>query len=235
MSIALQHQQRVLQQRQEQADDQRIKEAAQDTIEATASEYDQFQLLVSSLDKDVARLHGLSLDDKNRIRREELIPLYRPYCREYREKGEAYKNPILVQMLIWLFDVGDIHEALFWAYFAIEQQQPLPDRFRRKDLTTFVADAVLEWADLQEKRNESIEPYFSEVFQRLTEHKWPMPDAVRAKYHVKAGDHAQESGKLQQALDHFIKASELDPRRTKRKTAISKIRAGLAKQKADAS
>ena len=231
MSIALRHQQRILQQRSEQKADERIKEAAQETIQATASEYDQFKLLESSLDKDVTRLQGLPVEEKNRIRSEELIPVYRPYCREYLEKDEVYKNPILVRLMIWLFDVGEIHEALFWAYIAIEQKQAMPDSFKR-DITTFTADKVLEFAKLQEQRGDSIEPYFSEVFQRLTEQKWPMPDAVRAKYYVKAGDHALEAGNYQQALDHFIKATELDPRRTKRKIGIRDARKGLAKQQA---
>ena len=229
MSIALRHQQKVLAKRQAEEDRKKIAQASADTVSATATEYNEFQLLLDSLEQDVERLHGLSVDDKNQIRRDELIPKYRPYCRDYLKKEEVYKNPVMVQLLIWLFDVEDIHEGLFWAYAAIEQQQPMPERFKR-DLTTFVADKVLEWAELQQQRGGSLEPYFSDVFQRLTEQKWPMPDVVRAKYFVKAGDLALEAGKLQQALDCFLRALELDSK-VQRKTKIKKIRSELAKQK----
>ncbi|ELU03421.1 hypothetical protein CAPTEDRAFT_95659 [Capitella teleta] len=229
MSIALRHQEQILKQRSAEQAAQRIQEASQETISATATEYDQFQLLLDSLDKDVNRLHGLGIDDKNRIRAEELIPKYRPYCQDYRKKGEPYKNPVMVQFLIWLFDVGDIHEALDWAYYAIEQKQPLPDRFKRKDLTTFVADAVLEWCEQQENRKESVEPYFTQVFQRLIDHKWPMPDAVRSKYHKKAGDLARDQGNHKQALEYFIRATELDQKGAKCKTRIDKARKALEK------
>ena len=231
MSIALRHQQKILQQQAAEQAEQRIQDASQETISATATEYDQFQLLLDSLDKDVSRLHGLGLDEKNRIREEELIPKYLPYCRSYRDQKEAYKNPVLVQVLIWLFDIGEINAGLKWAYFAIEQKQPLPERFKRKDLTTFVADAVLEWCEQQENKRHSIEPYFSEVFQRLIDQNWPMPDAVRSKYHKKAGDLARDQGQLQQALEYYIRAVELDQKGAKCKTRIDQTRKALEKLK----
>ncbi|WBA86517.1 phage terminase small subunit [Endozoicomonas sp. GU-1] len=226
----IEYQKRVQAKRKAEAAAKRIQEASQETITATATEYDQFQLLLDSLDKDVARLHGLGIDEKNRIRSEELIPKYRPYCRDYQEKGDAYKNPVMVQFLIWLFDVGQIHEALFWAYFAIEQKQSLPERFKRKDLTTFVADAVLEWCELQENNDGSIEPYFSQVFQRLIDDNWPMPDALRSKYFKKAGDLARDMGKPQQALEHYQRAVQLDLSGAKCKTRINQVKKELEKQ-----
>lgn len=228
MSIALRHQQKVLEQLQAEEDRKKIAAASAETVSATATEYNEFQLLLDSLEQDINRLQGLPVEEKNQLRKDELIPKYRPYCREYLEKGEIYKNLVMVQLLIWLFDVEEIHEALFWAYEAIEQQQAMPERFKR-DLTTFVADQVLEWAELQQQRGGSVEPYFSEVFQRLTEQQWPMPDVLRAKYFVKAGDLALEAGKLQQALDCFLRALELDSK-VQRKTKIKTIRKALAKQ-----
>lgn len=230
----IEYQKQVQAKRKAEADAKRIQEASQETITATATEYDQFQLLLDSLDKDVARLHGLGIEEKNRIRSEELIPKYLPYCKEYMlkvEDGEQpYKNPVLVQVVIWLFDIGEIHAALQWAYFAIEQKQPLPERFKRKDLNTFVADAVLEWCEQQENSGGSIEPYFSQVFQRLIDDNWPMPDALRSKYFKKAGDLARDKGESQQALEHYNRAVKLDPKGAKCKTRIAGVKKELEKQ-----
>ena len=206
---------------------QRIEAAARETLQETAKDYQQFQLLLASLESDLKRLSSFPTGEpRDSIKRDELIPRYLPYVTEYRDQGEVFKNAVLVQLVIWLFDTGQIHQAIEWALFAIEQKQPMPERFNR-GLQTFVADCVLDWCKMQRARGDGIEPYFSKVFQRLMEDHWPVPAAVQAKYHKQAGDLTMEAGQLQQALNFYVRAMELDPRRAKCITRINKIREKL--------
>ena len=88
---------------------QRIETAARETLQETAKDYQQFQLLLASLDSDLKRLSNFPTGEpRDSIKRDELIPRYLPYVTEYREQGEVFKNPVLVQLVIWLFDAGKI-------------------------------------------------------------------------------------------------------------------------------
>ncbi|AMO56564.1 phage terminase small subunit [Endozoicomonas montiporae] len=219
--------QRMQQKKKAAKEQQRIEAAARETLQVTAKDYQQFQLLLASLESDLKRLSAHPTGEpRDTIKRDELIPRYLPYVTEYREQGEVFKNPVLVQLVIWFFDTGQIHQAIDWALLAIEQKQPMPERFNRS-LQTFVADCVLDWSKMQKARGDGIEPYFSQVFQRLMDDHWPVPAAVQAKYHKQAGDLTMEAGQLQQALNFYVRAMELDPRRAKCITRINEIRKKL--------
>ncbi len=78
-----------------------------------------------------------------------------------------------------------------------------------------------------ESQGDGIEPYCSNVFKCLMDDQWPVPDAVRSKYQKQAGDLTMEAGQLQQALNFYVRAMELDPRRAKCITRIEAMRKKL--------
>ncbi len=120
---------------------QRIEAAARETLQETIS---SFSYWLASLESDIKRLSQFPTGEpRNKINRDELIPRYLPYVTEYREQGEVFKNPVLVQLVIWLFDTGQIHPAVEWALFPVKKKQPMPERFNRS-IQTFTADCVLE-------------------------------------------------------------------------------------------
>jgi hypothetical protein len=102
----------------------------------------------AALDQDLERLSAMkgALAGRQLLKRDELLPKYQDYIQRYIESGLNFPNRILVQVMIWLFDTAQFDDALELADFAIEQGQQMPERFKRRDIQTFVADTVIDWA-----------------------------------------------------------------------------------------
>ncbi len=126
-----------------------------------------------------------AIADRVEHKRTVLVPKYKPYVEKYLESGERYDNPIFTNLVIWLFDIQEMDTAIEWCFKAMELDLPTPDNFRR-DWPTFCADEVLAWAEKQSERGHSIEPYFSQVFEKI-EKDWRLHEKVHAKYYRFAG------------------------------------------------
>lgn len=181
-----------------------------ESIRQTAEDYDQFQLLVNALETDMKELSGLAPGDKNRIREKKLIPKYLPIAQNYLESDTSYRNPVLVL-----------------AFPALEQKQPMPQRFQKVNLPTFVCDNVLSWANAQLARGNSIEPQFSQVFETMLEDNWKVPREVVAKFHKISGEVHLKNGSFENALEDFVRATEIDPAGAKCTTKINQLKKRL--------
>lgn len=188
-----------------------------------------FDLLLSSLENDLRRLGTLPQGTaRNAVKRQELIPQYLPHLEKYQAAGHTYANPVLVQVMIWLFDIGDIEQALRLACLAAEQKQQLPERFTRRDIATFAADATLEWAKGQLNQKQAIEPHFSAVLALVESGKWQIHDAIQVKFLRLQVDQVKDSAPAQ-ALEFCRRIIALDPG-AQLKTIIERLEKAIAKQ-----
>lgn len=165
---------------------QRLQVAAQlkkrQAIETMESLHMQIQLLK----QDVSYLQGLpTIADRVAYKRDELLPRWKPTVDAYLEGGNVYENPVFAWFVVWTFDAGDLEEALRLADIAIEQQQPTPDNIKSR-FPVFVADTVMAWAENTAAAGESVEPYFSEVLEKVTQH-WRLHEEITAKWYKFAG------------------------------------------------
>lgn len=156
-----------------------------------------FETLVMNLEQDLVLLSGKSFEQKIELKAQR-FNVYLEHVNAYCEQGEIYANPILVEMMIWSFDLLEAEHQLgnavqfeALAKICIEQGQKLPERFTSKNLTTFVADAVMAWAKKQIQQQHSPQPLFNNVMQQLAQ--WPVPKVVRMKYHKMAGQLAADA------------------------------------------
>lgn len=135
------------------------------------------------LELDVRRLRESSeqIAQRIEIKRNELLPKWLPRVERYISSGESYRNPELVYCAIWSFDVGDFERGIDYALLAIEQAQPMPDNFS-SSMGAFVADTVREWAEREYSHGRSVEPYFSQVFELVTD-KWHLHEELTAKWY----------------------------------------------------
>ncbi|EDS0877650.1 terminase, partial [Salmonella enterica] len=148
LSPAQRHSQRI-------AMEQKLKRSQ--ALETTES----MHLLVKALETDVEHVRSLpTIADRIEFKRDVLLPRWVPTVEAYLESKQVYANPVFAWCVIWLFDVGELDQALEWADIAISQQQATPDQLR-SNFPTFVADTMLAWAQESAGRGESIEPYFS--------------------------------------------------------------------------
>lgn len=166
----------------------------------------------ASLDQDLERLSAIKgLAGRQALKREELLPKYQDFIQRYCESGQVMPNRVLVQVVIWLFDTAQFEDGLELADFAIGQGQEMPERFKRRDIQTFVADAVIDWAYAEYHADRSPEPYLSDLLIRV-DGEWDLTEQIPAKYHKLVGIRAMEASEWALALTHFERATELYPK-----------------------
>jgi hypothetical protein len=215
ISPAWKYRQRILLQRETAAAEAALKAKEQHTINKLASENGKFTLLLQSIENDCKRISALPKGQARTELKRELLKVYLPVIDAYIEGDEEYANAALSQVLIWLFDVGEIDKALDYAAVCIAQDQPLPERFNR-DIKTYVADAFLEWAEAQLKSGHAVEPYFTPMLNDVLE--WPVHEPIKLKYLRQAAKLAYAAEDFDAALDYCNKAEALNISEAKVKT-----------------
>lgn len=186
----------------------------------------------AALDQDLARISAINgLAGRQALKREELLPKYQEYVQRYCESGLVFPNRVAVQVLVWLFDTAQFEDALELADVLIEQGQQMPERFKRRDIQTFVADAVCEWAYAEYKANRSPEPYLSDLLP-LVDGEWQLTEQIPSKYHKLIGIRAMEAEQWETALKHLERSTELYAQ-AGNDTRIKRVRKALEKQAAD--
>lgn len=185
----------------------------------------------AALDVDLERLSALkNLASKQALKRDELLPKYQGYVQRYCESELNFPNRVVVQVMVWLFDTAQFEDALELADFLIEQGQQMPERFKRRDIQTFVADAVIEWAYAEYNATRSPEPYLSDLLPRV-DGEWDLTEQIPSKYHKLIGLRAIEAKQWDVALKHLERSTELYAQ-AGNNTRIKEVRRALEKQAA---
>lgn len=225
-------------QRARQMDERRAALMTRTDGSAISTESQHIKLL--ALDNDIRQLHNMELlSDKQEFKRNTLLPRWLPHAQVYLEGERVYQNPILVYCIIWLFDTGQFEMALQWTDIAIEQGQKTPENFK-SELPTFVAHFILEWAETEAERGNSIAPYFQQVFEKIRD-KWRVNERLAARYWRFAGvlllrgddgklqaSAINDPERLQQADQYLERAAWLHPKiqvKTLRQRIAARLRA----------
>lgn len=200
-----------------------------DALSSPANARKHLLLQEAALDVDLARLSELkNLASKQTLKRDELLPKYQDYVQRYCESGLNFPNRVVVQVMVWLFDTAQFDDALELADFLIEQGQQMPERFKRRDIQTFVADVVIDWAYAEYNANRSPEPYLSDLLPRV-DGEWDLTEQIPSKYHKLIGMRAQDAEQWETAIKHLERSTELHAA-AGNNTRIEKCRKALAKE-----
>lgn len=202
-----------------------------DALSSPANARKNLLLQEAALDIDLERLSALNnLASKQSLKREELLPKYQDYVQRYCESGLNFPNRVAVQVMVWLFDTAQFDDALELADFLIDQGQLMPERFKRRDIQTFVADAVCEWAYAEYTAQRSPEPYLSDLLPRV-DGEWQLTEQIPSKYHKLIGMRAMDAKQWDVALKHLERSTELYAQ-AGNNTRIKEVRRALEKQAA---
>lgn len=209
MSIALAHKRRVLAQGPD-IEAVSVPYSSSTALASPANAQKHLKLMEDALAIDLERISAInSREARQQLKRDELLPKYLDYVQRYRDSGLNHANPVLMQVLVWLFDTAQFEQGLELANFAMEQGQAMPERFRR-DIPTFVADELIEWAEVEHKAGRSPEPYLSDLLTWV-DGRWVLFEKIPARYHKLLGIIAMEAKDWAQAITHFERATELYP------------------------
>ncbi len=247
MSLALAHKRRVREQGAAAAATGARAYTPATALAGPANAQKHLALMTTAMDADLERISAInSREARQALKRDELLPKYLDYVQRYRESGLNHPNPVLMQVLVWLFDTAQFEAGIELADFAIGQGQQLPDRFKR-DVQTFVADELIDWAEAEHKAGRSPEPYVSQLLPRVDGNwdgfkqggeserpaPWQLFERIPARYHKLLGVLAMERKDWAPAVAHLNRATELYPE-IGVKTRLEGAEKALRKQQAEA-
>jgi hypothetical protein len=169
-----------------------------------------YELMLVKLSTDRRRLKSIaSIEQKIKVKRDELLPEYVDYVTGSLSGGRGAQDDVLTTVMIWRIDAGDYAGALDIARYAIKHRMTLPDQYDRP-LATAIAEEFAEAALADFKKGIAIDFVQLGEVAELTAPA-DMHDQVRAKMH-KAIGYAVQSTDSALALQHLRRALELDSR-----------------------
>lgn len=183
-------------------------EAEQPAASPTLSSLAHYQ---AALAADLASLKNLKILDEKQAAKRGMLPTYAPLIDEYITQGHDYPNDVAVQVMIWLMDVGDVEQGLDLAFELIKRKQRLPDKFARRDIETFVCDAIYDWANDLLKKDQSASPYLDTVVEVIESNTWDLSPPVASKVYAMLAKHKMREGQYQTVIDLCDKAESVNP------------------------
>ena len=223
-SPALRHRQKVLARQSGQPIDGKAKQAPA-APKADTDAGREYAALRVALHEDLLKLHDIASVEARNPKKVEMAKTYTDWVEgvlKAGEEGQAAQDEIVSTMMVWAIDTREFDYALRIAAHVLKFGLALPERYKREPacfLAEVVAETSLKMADSASH----------EVLLRVLAlvDGFDMPDPAKAKLHKALGrsfarkaeafDPAAESapagGKAaytQQALEHFLRAFELD-------------------------
>ncbi|WP_445620673.1 phage terminase small subunit [Kushneria sp. Sum13] len=190
---------------------------------------DAYHLMHAQLFEDYRRLKSVqSVERKIEIKRE-ILPNYAEYVAGVLDAGRGAEDEVLMRIMLWRIDVGDITGALPIARYAMQHQLDPGEQFQRSTpaiLAEESAEQALALADDDDSMLEAL----CEI-NDLIDGK-DMHDQIRAKLHKAIGKGYRASNDLPDALNHYQRAFELNDRAGV-KQDIDRIEKALKKQAAE--
>ncbi len=177
--------------------------------EAMPANATQYELHLSKLGQDMRRLKALqSTEAKIKVKRE-LLPEYIPYVTGALESGNGAQDDVLMSVMVWRIDAGDIDGALDIATYALRHGLTLPERYKRTP-ACLIAEEIAEEAMQAIAADKSPDIDALRRTADLTADS-DMPDEVRAKLQKAMGLALAEAAPAD-ALGHLKRALELHSR-----------------------
>lgn len=189
---------------------------------AQAQTGDQYLIMRAALTEDRRRLSDIQSIERKILVKAELLPNYQPYIDGVLEAGSGAQDEVLMTLMVWHLDVGEVERALEIAAYALKHELSAPDNYQRTPATIIaeeVAEHYLRLAANDEQLNAAVANL--QLTQQLTA-QHDMPDQVRAKLLKALGFATRDAGATKQALEALRRALELDER-SGVKTELAKL------------
>jgi hypothetical protein len=166
---------------------QRVSATNRQAAEEPASRADAtaYELMLAKLTEDRRRLHELqSIERRIEVKRT-LLPEYVPWIEGALKGAQGVQDDVLMTIMVWRIDVGDLQGALDIAAYAIEHKLAMPDQYKRST-GCLIAEEFADYA-LRLKDGIDVEVaralYMADQVTRAED----MPDEVRAKLYKAIG------------------------------------------------
>lgn len=170
-----------------------------------ASGYEQ---MLVKLNEDKRRLKKVHSKERKAEMKRQLLPEYLPWVSGVLEKGKGAQDAVLMTVMIWRLDAGDVTGALEIARYALAHGLVSPDGFKRASLPYLLAEEVASAATRAWTAKEPVDtgPLLATIAMTESE---DMPDQVRAKLHKITGYVLRDAGRASEAMPHLARALQL--------------------------
>lgn len=138
-----------------------------------------YELMLAQLDTDRRRLKSIQSVERKIEAKRELLPAYEPYVQGVLDAASGVQDDVLMNVLVWRIDVGDLPGAIKIASYALDHQLALPDQYQRT-LGCLLAEEFADGALKAIKTGGAVDVEALQTVASLTQDQ-DMPDEVRAK------------------------------------------------------
>lgn len=174
---------------------------------------DAYQLMQAALFEDYRRLKSTqSMERKAEIKRE-ILPKYADYVDGVLQAGRGAQDDVLMRVMLWRIDAGDIAGAVAIARYALQHGLTPPDQFERGTAAIIaeeVADQALRLIEAEDADTPALLEQL-ETVEGLTRDA-DMHDQVHAKLYKSLGYAQRNAQRLEPARASLARALELNDR-----------------------
>jgi hypothetical protein len=168
----------------------------------------QYEIMLIQLAEDKRRLKEIQSFERKAELKAELLPEYAPYVDGVLESDAGVQDDVLMTLMVWRIDAGDLWGALEIGKYAMAHNLVTPEQYKR-DTATLLAEEVADYAlNKVLSQKETVNPELVLLTQQTTaDHD--MPDEVRSKLHKAVGVSVADMNH-ELALTHLNRALELN-------------------------
>lgn len=167
-----------------------------------------YELQLRKLNEDKARLKQVKSNETKAELKRTMLPAYAPWVAGVLAEGKGAQDAILMTVMVWRLDAGDIAGALEIAQYALKHKLATPDDFTRPTGYLLAEEVTVQaLRNMAAGETVEIEPLLRTL--ELTDGE-DMPDLVRAKLHKVIGTVYRSLGRAGLALQHMKRALQLD-------------------------
>jgi hypothetical protein len=171
-----------------------------------ASAYEQMLVKLAADQRTLKTIHSI---ERKADKKRELLPFYAPWVAGVLAEGKGAQDDIVMTVMLWKLDAGDIAGALEIARYALQYGLTMPSRHKRTTPYVLAEDVALA-AMRAHAAGEPVDVGPLLTTQAVTAGA-DMPDKVRAKLHKIIGLVQRDHGQQVEALTQLRRAMQLDP------------------------
>ncbi|HHH3032433.1 TPA: phage terminase small subunit [Serratia marcescens] len=171
---------------------------------ASLSHLGNYDLLLFKMQQDLARLSGVESHETKAELKRGMLPTYMPWVAGVLQSDAGRQDAILMRVLVWFLDIGNLEYALDIGEYAIRHDLVAPDGFDRSTSCLLAEEiAAAAQRDLSAGRPLNT-AQLQRAHQLLTNQD--MPDRVKARLFKFVGYALRQDGDAVLALDMLKKA-----------------------------
>lgn len=175
-------------------------------IQAPPRHANAYEQMLVKLAEDRRTLKNIRSNERKAEKKRELLPFYAPWVAGVLADGRGAQDDILMTVMLWRLDAGDIAGALKIAPYALKYG--LTSDHRRTTPYMLVEEVALAALRLRDA-GESVDLTLLQTTLSLTDGT-DVPDMVRARLHKVTALTLRDAGMNAEALVQFQRAMQLD-------------------------